>query len=166
MEPSANRGRHPQRYLPGQRASLKPDQSCHVGVTIWSMIFGPTRTTQIVNSGAQVLFVTDEEISRNSAVTWHIHCHCACDAALDDHSTVRAVCLLLADRVFLLAPGRTPLDRTAGCQVARGIQIKVGARCSLKVASHVGTGTGTNAALARLIFNNPPGVQDVATTGN
>ena len=43
------------------------------------MTFGPTRTTQIVNSGAQTLFVTDEEISRNSAVTWHIHCHCACE---------------------------------------------------------------------------------------
>lgn len=56
-----------------------------------------------MNSGAQVLFVIDEESSRNSAVTWHTHCHCACDSALDDHSTVRAVCFLLAARLPALA---------------------------------------------------------------
>ena len=59
--------------------------------------------TQIVQSGAQVLYVTDEEIARHSAVTWHIHCHCASDSPLDDHSAVMAVCHLLAARVLALA---------------------------------------------------------------
>ena len=59
--------------------------------------------TQIVSSGAQVLYVTDEEIGRHSAVTWHVHCHCASDSPLDDHSAVMAVCHLLAARVLALA---------------------------------------------------------------
>lgn len=58
---------------------------------------------QIVHSGAQVLYVTDEEIARHSAVTWHIHCHCGSDSPLDDHSAVMAVCHLLAARVLALA---------------------------------------------------------------
>ena len=56
---------------------------------------GDRSTTQIVNSGAQVLFAIDEGIARNSAVTGLTHCQCACDSALDDHSTARAVCFLL-----------------------------------------------------------------------
>ena len=67
---------------------------------------GDRSTTQIVNSGAQVLFAIDEESARNSAVTWHTHCHCACNSALDDQSTVRAVCFLLAARLPALAGPR------------------------------------------------------------
>jgi DNA-binding MurR/RpiR family transcriptional regulator len=59
--------------------------------------------TQIVSSGAKVLYITDEAVSRHSEVAWHIHCHCASDGPLDDHVAVMGVCHLLASRVLELA---------------------------------------------------------------
>ena len=64
--------------------------------------------TQIVKSGAKVLYITDEEVSRHSDVTWHIHCRCTSDSPLDDHVAVISICHLLASRVLELAG---PLER-------------------------------------------------------
>jgi DNA-binding MurR/RpiR family transcriptional regulator len=59
--------------------------------------------TQIVASGAQVIYITDEQLAAHSAVAWHIHCRCASDSPLDDHTAVMGVCHLLASRVLALA---------------------------------------------------------------
>ena len=64
--------------------------------------------TQIVKAGAKVLYITDEEVSRHSDVTWHIHCRCTSDSPLDDHVAVISICHLLASRVLELAG---PLER-------------------------------------------------------
>lgn len=62
--------------------------------------------TQMVKSGAKVLYITDEQVSRHSDVTWHIHCHCASDSPLDDHVAVIGICHLLTSRVLELAGPR------------------------------------------------------------
>lgn len=59
--------------------------------------------TQIVQSGAQVLYITDEEVARHRDVRWHLHCHCASESPLDDHSAVMTVCHLLLARLLALA---------------------------------------------------------------
>lgn len=62
--------------------------------------------TQMVGSGAKVLYITDEQLARHSAVTWHIHCHGSSESPLDDHVAVIGVCHLLASRVMELAGPR------------------------------------------------------------
>jgi len=59
--------------------------------------------TQIVNSGAKVLYITDEQVSRNAEVTWQIHCRCESTGPLDDHVAVLAICHLLTSRIIELA---------------------------------------------------------------
>ncbi len=57
----------------------------------------------MVKTGAKVLYITDDEVSRHSAVTWHIHCRCSSHTPLDDHVAVIGICHLLASRVIELA---------------------------------------------------------------
>jgi DNA-binding MurR/RpiR family transcriptional regulator len=59
--------------------------------------------TRIVDSGAKVLYITDAEVARQPAVTWHVQCSCGAIGALDDHVGVIAICHLLATRLVELA---------------------------------------------------------------
>lgn len=63
----------------------------------------PEVVAQIVRSGAQVLYISDEQVSRQEGLTWHLFCSCASDSPLDDHVSVIGVCHLLASRVIELA---------------------------------------------------------------
>ena len=59
--------------------------------------------TQIVKTGARVLYITDDQLARSQEVTWHVRCRCESDSPLDDHTAVIRVCHLLASRVLELA---------------------------------------------------------------
>jgi DNA-binding MurR/RpiR family transcriptional regulator len=57
----------------------------------------------IVNSGAKVLYVTDESVSQAQGVTWHVRCACRSKGPLDDHGSVVAVTHLILSRAMELA---------------------------------------------------------------
>ncbi|MEF7615902.1 MurR/RpiR family transcriptional regulator [Aquincola sp. MAHUQ-54] len=57
----------------------------------------------MVDSGAKVLYVTDDQVARHPGVTWHLQCRCASQGLLDDHAAVIGVCHLLVSRVIELA---------------------------------------------------------------
>lgn len=61
------------------------------------------KIARIVASGAKVVYVTDEQVSRHDDVAWHIQCQCHSGSPLDNHVAVMAVCHLLASRVIELA---------------------------------------------------------------
>jgi DNA-binding MurR/RpiR family transcriptional regulator len=63
----------------------------------------PEVVAQIVRSGAQVLYISDEQVARQEGLTWHLFCSCTSDSPLDDHVAVIGVCHLLASRVIELA---------------------------------------------------------------
>lgn len=58
---------------------------------------------QIVKTGAKVLFISDENLARNTSVTWHLQCACAAPGPLDNHVAVIALCHLLANSVIELS---------------------------------------------------------------
>jgi len=68
---------------------------------------------QFVGSGARVLYITDEQMTRNDSVSWHIQCHCASGSPLDDHVAVVYVGHLIASRVIELAGPRERQRLTA-----------------------------------------------------
>jgi DNA-binding MurR/RpiR family transcriptional regulator len=68
---------------------------------------------QIVRSGAQVLYISDEQVARQAGLAWHLYCSCASDRPLDDHVAVIGLCHLLAARVFELAGPRERARLTA-----------------------------------------------------
>lgn len=60
---------------------------------------------QIIRSGAQVVYISDENIVKYPGLTWHLYCCCDSDSALDDHVAVTGICHRLASRVIdLLGP--------------------------------------------------------------
>ncbi len=61
---------------------------------------------QMVASGARVLYLSDEQVSRQEGLTWHLYCACESDSPLDDHVAVTGLCHLLASRVMELAGPR------------------------------------------------------------
>src|SRR6218665_551596 len=110
-------------YLRWQLFQVKEDTQVvpHVGDTLGQytasmtaqdlvVIFGLRRrpaglrdmVTAVVASGAKVLYITDEQVARHPDVTWHIHCRCHSDGALDDHTSVVAICHLLSSRAIEL----------------------------------------------------------------
>lgn len=58
---------------------------------------------QLVRTGARVLFISDENLARNTSVTWHLQCACTAPGPLDNHVAVIALCHLLANRVVELS---------------------------------------------------------------
>jgi DNA-binding MurR/RpiR family transcriptional regulator len=62
-----------------------------------------TILNQLVKTGAQVLFISDENLARNPNVTWHLQCACASPGPLDNHVAVIALCHLLANNVIELS---------------------------------------------------------------
>lgn len=58
---------------------------------------------QAVNSGAKVLYISDEQVPRQVGLTWHLYCACDSDSPLDDHVAVTSICHLLASRVMELS---------------------------------------------------------------
>jgi DNA-binding MurR/RpiR family transcriptional regulator len=62
-----------------------------------------TIMNQLVKTGAKVLFISDENLARNTSVTWHLHCACAAPGPLDNHVAVIALCHLLANSVIELS---------------------------------------------------------------
>lgn len=58
---------------------------------------------QLVQAGHRVLYISDEQVPRQSGLTWHLYCACESDSPLDDHVAVTGVCHLLASRVLELA---------------------------------------------------------------
>lgn len=73
----------------------------------------------MAESCARILYVTDEQLARHPDVTWHIHCRCHAESALDDHVAVIAVCHLLASRTFELA-GAAQRARLASIEASHG----------------------------------------------
>jgi DNA-binding MurR/RpiR family transcriptional regulator len=63
----------------------------------------PEVLAQIVRSGAQVLYVSDEQVARQEGMAWHLYCCCDSDSPLDDHVAVIGICHLLTSRVMELA---------------------------------------------------------------
>jgi DNA-binding MurR/RpiR family transcriptional regulator len=63
----------------------------------------PEVLAHIVRSGAQVLYVSDEQVARQVGMTWQLYCSCDSDSPLDDHVAVIGICHLLASRVIELA---------------------------------------------------------------
>lgn len=55
------------------------------------------------NTGAKVLYITDESVERRSDVTWQIQCQTAALGPLFNHVAVTAVCHLIVSRVFASA---------------------------------------------------------------
>ena len=76
-------------------------------VVVFGLRRRPTRLrlimNQFVKTGARVLFISDENLARNTSVTWHIQCACAAPGPLDNHAAVIALCHLLANRVIELS---------------------------------------------------------------
>lgn len=58
---------------------------------------------QARESGARVLYITDEGVEPNPIVTWHLRCHTQAAGALFNHTAVMALCHLLATRTIELA---------------------------------------------------------------
>ena len=61
---------------------------------------------QMIASGARVLYLSEEQVSRQEGLTWHLYCACESDSPLDDHVAVTGLCHLLASRVMELAGPR------------------------------------------------------------
>lgn len=61
---------------------------------------------QAVASGARVLYISDEQVSRQEGLAWHLYCACESDSPLDDHVSVSGICHLLTSRVMELAGAR------------------------------------------------------------
>lgn len=62
-----------------------------------------TIMNQLVKTGAQVLFISDENLARNTSVTWHLQCACNAPGPLDNHVAVIALCHLLVNNVIELS---------------------------------------------------------------
>ncbi len=60
----------------------------------------------LVAAGAQVLYISDEQVSRQPGLTWHLYCACDSDSPLDNHVAVTGICHLLVSRVMELAGSR------------------------------------------------------------
>lgn len=58
---------------------------------------------QIVASGARILYISDEQVTRKNGMTWHLYCACESDSPLDDHVAVASLCHLLTSRAIELA---------------------------------------------------------------
>lgn len=71
-----------------------------------------TILSQIIKTQAKVLFISDENLARNTQVTWHLHCACAAPGPLDNHVAVVALCHLLANSVIELS-GHAGRERLA-----------------------------------------------------
>jgi DNA-binding MurR/RpiR family transcriptional regulator len=68
---------------------------------------------QIVRSGARVVYISDEQVTRQPGLSWHLYCSCVSDSPLDDHVAVIGLCHLLGSRVFELAGPRERARLTA-----------------------------------------------------
>lgn len=55
---------------------------------------------QIVATGAQTLYITDESVPREKGPAWHIHCQTPAPGPLFNHVAVLGLCHLLATRVI------------------------------------------------------------------
>ncbi|MCU0957134.1 MAG: MurR/RpiR family transcriptional regulator [Hydrogenophaga sp.] len=62
-----------------------------------------TLLAQLVHAGHRVLYISDEQVPRQSGLSWHLYCACDSDTPLDDHVAVTGLCHLLASRVLELA---------------------------------------------------------------
>lgn len=58
---------------------------------------------EVLRTGAQLLYVTDAQLAPLEGASWHLRCHTAASAALDNHVAVIAVCHRLASAVLALA---------------------------------------------------------------
>lgn len=88
-------------------------------VVVFGLRRRPARLREILNqlvaTGARVLFISDENLGRNTQVTWHLQCACAAPGPLDNHAAVIALCHLLANRVIELA-GHDGRERLAAIE--------------------------------------------------
>jgi DNA-binding MurR/RpiR family transcriptional regulator len=57
---------------------------------------------QVLATGAQVLYISDQAVSRQEGVHWHVYCACDSDSPLDDHVAVTGICHVLSSRVMEL----------------------------------------------------------------
>ena len=66
---------------------------------------------QLVQTGASVLYITDEKVARHTDVTWHLQCACASTHPFDNHAAVVALCHALVNSAIELSghPGRERL---------------------------------------------------------
>ena len=69
--------------------------------------------TQMLRSGAKVLYISDEQVARYEGLAWHVYCSCESERPLDDHVAVISICHLLASRVIELAGPRERARLTA-----------------------------------------------------
>jgi DNA-binding MurR/RpiR family transcriptional regulator len=58
---------------------------------------------QLVDTGASVLYITDNKVARQSAVTWHVQCACDSTEPLDNHVAVIGICHALVNETIALA---------------------------------------------------------------
>lgn len=72
-----------------------------------------TLVGQLVQTGASVLYISDELVPRQTGLAWHLHCACDSDDPLDDHVAVISICHLLATRAMELTGTRERKRLTA-----------------------------------------------------
>jgi DNA-binding MurR/RpiR family transcriptional regulator len=58
---------------------------------------------QIIDTGASVLYITDDKAARNAQATWHLHCACTSARPLDNHVAVIAIFHALVNEAIELA---------------------------------------------------------------
>lgn len=69
----------------------------------------------LVETGADILFISDEHLALNHSVTWHMQCACDAGGPLDNHVAVMALCHLLANAAIEQA-GPKGRERLAGIE--------------------------------------------------
>ena len=70
---------------------------------------------QLVQTGASVLYITDEKVARNTHVSWHLQCACASTHPFDNHGAVVALCHALVNSAIDLS-GHAGRERLAAIE--------------------------------------------------
>ena len=70
---------------------------------------------QLVQTGASVLYITDEKVARNTQVSWHLQCACASTHPFDNHGAVVALCHALVNSAIDLS-GHAGRERLAAIE--------------------------------------------------
>lgn len=74
-----------------------------------------TILAQLIQTGAAVLYITDEKVARHAGVRWHLQCACASTHPLDNHAAVLALCHALVNKVIELS-GHAGRERLAAIE--------------------------------------------------
>ena len=90
-------------------------------VVVFGLRRRPARLRKIVarmvESGARVLYITDDQLAHQPMVTWHVRCACAAPGPLDNHVAVIALCHLIANYAIERS-GHAGRERLAAIEAA------------------------------------------------